>query len=254
VDAFRLDGRTALVTGASRGIGRAIAEAYAGAGADVALLARDPASLAEVAATIEALGRRAVVLPCDVTDAEAVGSAVSLALGRLGHIDVLVNNAGGNSFSMPLASMRFSGWEKTVRLNLDSVVHVTQAVLPQMLERRSGSIINVSSVAGLRGAPTMSHYAAAKAAVLSLSQSLATETAWAGVRVNSLVPGWIETDLTGFLRESDDAERSLLSRVPMARWGRPGEIADPAVFLASDASSFMTGQALVVDGGLSAMP
>lgn len=251
---FGLEGRTALVTGASRGIGRAIAEAYADAGADVALVARDAEKLAEVAAAIEGRGRRAVVLPCDVTDLESVQATVARAVHELGHLDVVVNNAGGNSFSMPLAGMRFSGWEKTIRLNLDSVVHVSQAVLPHLLERKSGVIINVASVAGLQGAPMMSHYAAAKAAVISLTQSLALETAWAGIRVNALVPGWIETDLTDFLRASDDAEKGALARVPMARWGSSEEIAQPAVFLASDASSFMTGQCLVVDGGLSAMP
>ena len=251
---FRLDGRTALVTGASRGIGAAIAAAYAEAGADVALLARDAGRLAEVAAAVEAHGRRAVVLPCDVTDIEAVQSSVARAIHELGQVDILVNNAGGNSFSMPLAGMRFSGWEKTMRLNLDSVVHLTQATLPHLLERKSGVIVNISSVAGLRGAPMMSHYAAAKAALLSLTQSVALETAWAGIRVNALVPGWIETELTDFLRASDEAEKGTLSRVPMARWGTAEEIADPAVFLASDASSFMTGQVLVVDGGLSAMP
>ena len=221
---FRLDGRTALVTGASRGIGAAIAEAYAAAGADVALMARDAERLAEVAALVEGHGRRAVVLPADVTDIEAVQSAVGRAVAELGHVDVVVNNAGGNSFSMPLAGMRFSGWEKTMRLNLDSVVHVTQAILPHLLERKSGVIVNVASVAGLRGAPMMSHYGAAKAALLSLTQSVALE------------------------------EKGTLSRVPMSRWGRVREIADPAVFLASDASSFMTGQTLIVDGGLSAMP
>lgn len=251
---FGLDGRTALVTGASRGIGREIAIAYARAGADVALLARDAERLAEVAAQVEAEGRRAVVLPCDVTDVDAVGAAVAAATLELDRIDVLVNNAGGNSFSMTLAGMRFSGWEKTFRLNVDSVVHVTQAVLPGMLERKAGSIVNVSSVAGLRGAPLMSHYGAAKAALLSLTQSLAVECAWAGVRVNALVPGWIDTDLTDFLRANDESEKGALARVPMARWGHVEEIAGPAVFLASDASSFMTGQALVVDGGLSAMP
>jgi len=254
VSGFGLEGRTALVTGASRGIGRSIAEAYADAGADVALVARDAEKLAEVAAAIEAKGRKAVVLPCDVTDIEAVQASVARAIHELGHVDIVVNNAGGNSFSMPLAGMRFSGWEKTIRLNLDSVVHVTQAVLPHLLERRSGVIINVASVAGLQGAPMMSHYAAAKAAVISLTQSLALETAWAGIRVNALVPGWIETDLTDFLRANDEAEKGTLSRVPMARWGTSDEIAQPAVFLASDASSFMTGQSLVVDGGLSAMP
>jgi NAD(P)-dependent dehydrogenase (short-subunit alcohol dehydrogenase family) len=133
-------------------------------------------------------------------------------------------------------------------------VHVTQALLPHLLERKSGVIVNVSSVAGLRGAPMMSHYGAAKAALLSLTQSLALETAWAGIRVNALVPGWIETELTEFLRASDEAEKGTLSRVPMARWGLAEEISAPAVFLASDASAFMTGQALIVDGGLSAMP
>ena len=254
MSSFRLDGRTALVTGASRGIGRGIALAYADAGADVALLARDAATLAEVAAEVESRGRSAVVLPADVTDIEAVQSAVARAVHELGHVDVLVNNAGGNSFSRPLAGMRFSGWEKTMSLNLDSTVHVSQALLPHLLERKSGVIINVASVAGLRGAPMMSHYAAAKAAVISLTQSLALETAWAGIRVNALVPGWIETDLTDFLREGEGTDTALLARVAMARWGRVEEIADPAVFLASEASSFMTGQVLVVDGGLSAMP
>lgn len=254
MSSFRLDGKTALVTGASRGIGRAIAEAYADAGADVAVLARDAEKLAEVAAAIEAKGRRAVVLPCDVTDIEAVQSSVARAIAELAHVDILVNNAGGNSFSMPLAGMRFSGWEKTLRLNLDSVVHLLQATLPHFLERHSGVVVNIASVAGLRGAPMMSHYGASKAALISLTQSVALETAWAGVRVNALVPGWIETDLTDFLRANEDAEKGTLSRVPMARWGAAHEIADPAVFLASDASSFMTGQALIIDGGLSAMP
>ena len=250
---FDLTGKKALVTGASRGIGRGIALAYARAGADVALLARNADLLAEVAAEVEALGRRAVVASVDVLDADATRAATTEAIAALGGLDVLVNNAGGNSFSIPVAQMRMSGWEKTMRLNLDSIVHITQESLPA-LGQGGGSIVNVSSVAGLRGAPTMAHYGAAKAALISLTQSLAVETAWMGVRVNALVPGWIETDLTDFLRASDEAERAALARVPMQRWGRVEEIAEPAVFLASDAASFMTGQVLVVDGGLSAMP
>jgi 2-deoxy-D-gluconate 3-dehydrogenase len=250
---FDLTGKKALVTGASRGIGRGIAVAYAAAGADVALLARNADLLAEVADEIEALGRRAVIATADVLDAEATRAATAQAIEALGGLDILVNNAGGNSFSIPVAQMRMSGWEKTLRLNLDSIVHITQESLPALGEG-GGSIINISSVAGLRGAPTMAHYGAAKAALISLTQSLAVETAWMGVRVNALVPGWIETDLTDFLRASDEAERAALSRVPMQRWGRVEEIAEPAVFLASDAASFMTGQVLIVDGGLSAMP
>ena len=250
---FDLTGRRALVTGASRGIGREIALAYARAGADVAVLARNAELLEGVAGEVRALGRRAVVATADVLDADATRAATAEAIEALGGVDILVNNAGGNSFSTPVASMRMSGWEKTMRLNLDSIVHITQVSLPALGEG-GGSIINVSSVAGLRGAPTMAHYGAAKAALISLTQSLAVETAWMGVRVNALVPGWIETDLTDFLRASDDAERAALSRVPMQRWGRVEEIAEPAVFLASDAASFMTGQVLVVDGGLSAMP
>lgn len=250
---FDLTGRRALVTGASRGIGRAIAVAYARAGADVAILARNADLLAEVAGEVEAEGRRAVIATADVLDTEATRAAVTDAIGVLGGLDILVNNAGGNSFSIPVAQMRMSGWDKTMALNLDSIVHITQEALPSLGEG-GGSIINVSSVAGLRGAPTMAHYGAAKAALISLTQSLAVETAWMGVRVNALVPGWIETDLTDFLRASDDAERAALARVPMQRWGRVEEIAEPAVFLASDAAAFMTGQVLVVDGGLSAMP
>jgi NAD(P)-dependent dehydrogenase (short-subunit alcohol dehydrogenase family) len=245
-----LVGKTALVTGASRGIGRAIAVAYAAAGADVALLARNAELLAEVAAEVEALGRKAVVLVADVTDADAVGTAVGAAIAGLGHLDVVVNNAGGNTFASPFVSMRHAGWQKIMTLNLDSTVYVCQAVGAHMVERGSGSVINVSSVAGLSAVPFMSHYGAAKAAVLSLTRTIAVEWAHAGVRVNALVPGWVATDLTDFARANEEVGQALIARVPMQRWATAEEMTGPAVFLASDASSFMTGQALVIDGGL----
>ena len=250
----QLEGRKAIVTGASRGIGRAIAVEYARQGADVAVLARNEEMLNEVAQEIAALGRKAVVTVADVLDAAAVHEAAQAAITGLGGLDIVVNNAGGNSFSSPVVGMRFSGWEKTQRLNVDSTVYMLQAVGPTLMEQKSGSVINVASVAGLRGAPMMSHYGAAKAAIMSLTRSVAVEWAWAGVRVNTLLPGWIETDLTDFLRAAPDHGAGVLSRVPMQRWGQVPEIAAGAVFLASDASSFMTGQELILDGGLSAMP
>jgi NAD(P)-dependent dehydrogenase (short-subunit alcohol dehydrogenase family) len=245
-----LDGKTALVTGASRGIGRAIALAYAAAGADVAVLARNEELLTEVATEVEAMGRKAVVLAADVTDVDAIGTAVAGAISGLGHLDIVVNNAGGNTFMSPFVGMRYAGWQKIMALNLDSTVHVCQAVGAHLVERGSGSVINVASVAGLGAVPFMSHYGAAKAAVLSLTRSIAVEWAHAGVRVNALVPGWVATDLTDFARVNDEVGAALIARVPMQRWATVDEMTGPAVFLASDASSFMTGQALVIDGGL----
>ncbi len=250
----QLEGKKAIVTGASRGIGRDIAIEYARQGADVALIARSQALLEQVASEIEATGHKAVVQVADVTDEQQIAAAVEQATSELGGVDIVVNNAGGNSFSAPVVGMRFSGWQKTQRLNVESAVHVLQAVGPVLLGQKSGSVINLASVAGLRGAPLMSHYGAAKAAIISLTRSVAVEWAWANVRVNTLLPGWIETDLTQFLRDAPDAGAGALARVPMQRWGQPAEIAAGAVFLASDASSFMTGQELILDGGLSAMP
>jgi len=249
-----LKDRVALITGASRGIGRAIAEEYAARGCAVALAARTPEAIQQVADGINAGGGRAVAFAADVTDEEAAERLVTETVAALGGLDILVNNAGGNSFSVPVASMRMSGWSKTMGLNVEATVRLIQQALPHLVESGHGVVINVGSVAGLRGAPLMSHYGAAKAAIASLTRSLAVEVAYQGVRVNALVPGWIETDLTDFLRGDDATEQSVLSRVPMARWGRSEEIAQAAAFLASDASSFMTGQELIVDGGLTAMP
>jgi len=252
VTKYSLAGRTAVVTGASRGIGRAIAVSLAREGASVALVARNAELLAEVKAEIDALGGTSQVIVMDLATEDAA-EKLSQELD-FDSLNILVNNAGGNSFMSSTEKMRLSGWRKTMNLNLDSIVAITQALIPRLVNSGNGSVINVSSVAGLRGSPFMSHYGAAKAALISFSRSLAVELAGQGVRVNSLVPGWIETDLTDFLRTTKESEQGALSRVPMARWGRAEEIADAALFLASDASTFMTGQELVVDGGLSAMP
>ena len=249
---FDLSGRKALVTGATRGIGRAIAVGLAAAGADVAVAARNADQLQEVAGEIKAVGRTALALPTDVTDAEAVHAMVAQAIDGLGGVDVLVNNAGGSSFMGPFTDMRFRGWEKVMRLNVESVVHATQALGPHLLERGFGSVINMASVAGLSGSPALAAYGASKAALVSLTKTLAIEWGSAGIRVNALCPGWTATDLNKDLWANEQISAALMARVPLARWAQAEEMVGPAIFLAADASSYVTGQVLVADGGLTA--
>lgn len=249
-----LQDRVAVVTGASRGIGRAIARLLAAEGALVTLVARSEDSLSEVATVIAHDGGRSLPLPADLTHEGAAEVIARRTMDEWGQIDILINNAGGSSFMAPVVDSRPAGWAKTWSLNLDSVVRMVQATAPVMAAQGRGSIVNVSSVTALRAAPLLAHYGAAKAAVVSMTQSLAVELGPTGVRANALVPGWIATDLTEFLRHDGSVEAELLDRVPMRRWGTAEEIARGALFLASDASSFMTGQSLVLDGGLSANP
>ena len=250
--AFDLSGKTALVTGASRGIGRALAVGLAAAGADLVLSARDEALLREVQAEVEALGRKAVVLAADVTDADACRGLVDGTVEAFGAVDVLVNNAGGSSFMGPFTELRFSGWEKVMRLNVDSIVHLCQAAGRHMTDRGSGSIINVASVAGLTGTPLLAPYGASKAAVISLTKSLALEWGGSGVRVNALCPGWTKTDLNSDLWGGPDEGAMWVQGQGIKRWATVDEMVGPTVFLASDASSYVTGHSLVVDGGQTA--
>lgn len=249
---FDLTGKKAFVTGASRGIGQAIAVALAGAGADLALVARSEDGLAETASQASVLGRKAFVIPADVTEQESVAAAVAAAVEQLGHVDIVVNNAGGSNFAVPFLDMRLSGWAKLLRLNLDSAMYVCHAIGPHLVERDQGSVINVASVAGLTASPFLSPYGAAKAGLISLTKSLAVEWAAHGIRVNALCPGWTATDLNRALWEDETAGPATVAAVPMRRWGRAEEMTGAAVFLASDASSYMTGQALVIDGGQTA--
>jgi 2-deoxy-D-gluconate 3-dehydrogenase len=246
---FDLTGKTALITGASRGIGAAIAAAFVAAGAKVALNSRGAEQLQKTADEVGA----AVVLPGDVTDEEAARAVVAGAIDGLGQLDVVVNNVGGNGVMVPFPQLRFPGWTKVMRLNVDSAVHVLQAAAPHLLERRTGSVINVASVAGLSATPAMAQYGASKAALISLTRTLAVEWASTGVRVNALCPGWTATDLNRTLWENEQVYAGLTATIPMGRWAKAEEMAGPAVFLASDASSFMTGHTLVVDGGQTAV-
>lgn len=249
---FSLQDKVAIVTGASRGIGRAIALGFAGAGADVVLAARNRSDLEALANDIEATGRRTLVVPTDVTNRDEIRAMVDATRETFGRIDVLVNNAGGTRFVAPVVSLRPEGWDKAMSLNLNSVFHATQMCAQVMLEGGGGSIIQMISVAGLSGAPSLSFYSAAKAGVRLMTQAVAKELAQSGVRLNSIAPGWVATDLNANLREDEASNAYIESLIPMGRWGRAEEIVGAAIYLASDASSFVTGATIVVDGGQTA--
>ena len=250
-DIFSLEGKRALITGASRGIGAAIAIAYAECGADVAVTARSTADLEEVAGKIEATGRKGVPITCDVTKTDDVARCVDAVLGRLGGIDILVNNAGGTRFTAPLLTTREEGWDKGIALNLKSVFLFCQKVGAHMVDRGSGSVINVSSVGGLHASPTLAFYGAAKAGVVNLTQTLAMEWGHAGVRVNALCPGWVKTELNRNLwGEDPQLAEATVQTVPLGRWGETSDIVGAAIYLASDASAYTTGSIMVIDGGI----
>jgi NAD(P)-dependent dehydrogenase (short-subunit alcohol dehydrogenase family) len=250
---FSLAGKKALVTGASRGIGQVIAVAFAQAGADVALTARSADGLAVTAGQVRDAGREAIEIPADLTTQPTAAAVVDESIGKLGQLDIVVNNAGGSNFVVPFLDMRLSGWDKIMRLNLDATMWICQAVGAHMTARGTGSVINIASVAGLAAAPFLAPYGAAKAAVVSLTRTLASEWGRSGVRINALCPGWTATELNRTLWDSPDGGQATIANVPMGRWGKAEELAGPAVFLASEASSFMTGQVLAIDGGLSAV-
>jgi NAD(P)-dependent dehydrogenase (short-subunit alcohol dehydrogenase family) len=253
VSLFDLTGKKAFVTGASRGIGQAIAVTLAEAGADLALVARGEEGLAATAEQVARHGRKAFVIAADMTDADAVSRAVAAAIEQLGHVDIVVNNAGGSNFMVPFLDLRLPGWDKLLRLNLTSAMYVCHAIGRHLAERGTGSVINVASVAGLTASPLVSPYGAAKAGLISLTKTLAVEWAASGVRVNALCPGWTATELNRNLWGDEAASKATIASVPMQRWGRAEEMTGPALFLASEASSYMTGQVLVVDGGQTAM-
>ncbi|NGQ93889.1 3-oxoacyl-[acyl-carrier-protein] reductase [Brevibacillus sp. SYP-B805] len=243
-----LTGKVALVTGASRGIGRAIALRLAEAGADVIVnYSGSEAAAAETVAKVKELGRRAIMIRANVGSSEEVEAMFKTALDEFGRIDILVNNAGITRDNL-IMRMKEEEWDDVLAVNLKGVFNCIKAATRPMMKQRSGRIINITSVVGVLGNPGQANYVAAKAGVIGLTKTTARELASRNITVNAVAPGFIDTDMTAGLPE--EVKASMLAQIPLGRLGQADEIAKVVVFLASDAASYMTGQTLHVDGGM----
>lgn len=242
---LRLDGKVALVTGASKGIGKAIATAYAAAGADVMISSRKQDALDAAAATMQ--GGRVETFAANAGDPEAAQACVDATVERLGRVDILVNNAATNPYMGPLLGIDESRAAKTVQVNQWGVLMWTQLAWQASMQEHGGAVINIASIGGLATDPGIAYYNITKAAVIHMTKQLAQEMGPAGVRVNAIAPGLVKTDMARALWER--GEEQIAKRLPLGRLGVPEDIASGAVFLASDAASWITGHTLVIDGG-----
>ena len=246
---FDLTGKVALITGGSRGIGLAIAEAYAAAGAKVALASRKQEAVDEAAKTIRRAGGEALAVAAHTGDGAAVTALIERVVDHYGGIDILVNNAATNPHFGPFLTAEDSHWDKILDVNVKGYFRVAKACIPVMRARGGGKIINVASVAGLEAQPMMGVYCVSKAAVLMMTQVLAAEVAADNIQVNAIAPGFIKTKFSQVLWSTPGIHDRLVEAVPQRRMAEPEEIAGIAVYLASAASSFTTGATIVVDGG-----
>jgi NAD(P)-dependent dehydrogenase (short-subunit alcohol dehydrogenase family) len=243
-----LEGKVAIITGASRGIGEAIARTFAAHGAQVVLASR---KIEGVRAVADAIGVQAHAVAAHTGHEAQCEALVREAVTRFGKVDVLVNNAATNPYFGPMIDTDMGAWAKTFEVNLQGYFWMARDVARHLRSRRAaGSIVNVASVAGLEAAPMQGVYGATKAAVLSMTKTLAYELGSSNIRVNAIAPGLIETRLSAAIVQNDAIVGEVVRKTPLGRYGQPDEIAGGALFLASDAASFMTGQTLVIDGGM----
>jgi NAD(P)-dependent dehydrogenase (short-subunit alcohol dehydrogenase family) len=247
---FDLTGKVAIVTGTSRGLGQYFARALAAAGADLVLTSRRPETLREFQREIESLGRRAVALALDVRDQESIRRMAAEAAVHFGRIDILVNNAGCN-VRKPALDVTWEDWNLVLDTNLRGTFFVSQAVAPQMIALKRGRIINIGSVTSVAGYAGLGPYGASRGGVKQLTMSLADDWGIHGITVNCLAPGWFKTAQNAVMYEDQEWVRYLCERIPLKRPGQPQDLDGAIVFLASDASEYITGQTLLVDGGIS---
>jgi 3-oxoacyl-[acyl-carrier protein] reductase len=243
---MNLEGQTALITGAGRGIGKTIALKLAECGADIVLADMNP-EVAEVLLEVESLGRKCLTFEADVTDFEAIDAMVKKIIEELGSIHILVNNAGITQDNL-FMRMKPEQWSKVIDVNLNGVFNVTKAVIRPMVKQRMGKIINISSVVGFTGNPGQVNYSSTKSALVGFTKSLAREVGARGVTVNAVAPGFIDTAMTQALNESQ--QEVILQQIPLGRMGGPADIANAVAFLASDDASYITGTILHVNGGM----
>ena len=243
-----LTGKTAIVTGGSKGIGFGMACALANVGADIVVVSRNLAEGEQAAAEIKGMGRKAIAISCDVTDAAAVDAMVGKAVATFGKVDILLNNAGMN-IRKPIVDLTAEEWDRVLDTNLKGIFLVAQRVGQEMIKQKSGKVINIASILGMIGLPMLGPYAASKGGIVQLTKVLALEWAQYNINVNAIAPAYIRTPMTeGWLTDKERLN-AILASTPMGRLGGVEDLAGPVVFLASDMASYVTGHTLMVDGG-----